>query len=96
MLSVYQARLFQEDGSFVMKSIKPIPKGQEIFNDYGELPRADLLRRYGYVTENYAQYDVVELPLDTICEVAGVEGASVQRGQPQVGIFHWEHNDGHP
>lgn len=45
-----------------MKSIMPIPAGEEIFNDYGPLPRSDLLRRYGYITQNYAQYDVVEIP----------------------------------
>jgi SET domain-containing protein 6 len=79
-----------------MKSIKTIRSGQEIFNDYGELPRADLLRRYGYVTENYAQYDVVELPLDTICEVAGMKGADMQHGQRQVAIFRRGHDDGQP
>ena len=26
-----------------------------------QLPRSDLLRRYGYITENYAQYDVAEI-----------------------------------
>lgn len=70
-----------------MKSIKAIPNGQEIFNDYGKLPRAELLRRYGYVTENYAQYDVVELPLNLICEVAGLKDPSGQNGQPQVDTF---------
>lgn len=78
-----------------MKSIKAIPSGQEIFNDYGELPRAELLRRYGYATENYAQYDVVELPLDTICKVAGFTAADVQHGQRQVAIFRCGHSDGH-
>lgn len=49
-----------------MKAIQPIPKGSEIFNDYGPLPRSDLLRRYGYITDNYTQYDVVEIPLDMV------------------------------
>ncbi|EIT81510.1 hypothetical protein AO1008_07434 [Aspergillus oryzae 100-8] len=39
------ARLFQEETGLVMKAIKPISAGAEIFNDYGEIPRADLLRR---------------------------------------------------
>ncbi|TVY33871.1 Ribosomal lysine N-methyltransferase [Lachnellula subtilissima] len=34
---------------------------KRFFNDYGQLPRSDLLRRYGYVTDNYAAYDVAEL-----------------------------------
>jgi len=49
-----------------MKSIQSISKGSEIFNDYGPLPRSDLLRRYGYITDNYAKYDVVEIPLDLV------------------------------
>ncbi|KAF8859575.1 SET domain-containing protein [Acephala macrosclerotiorum] len=49
-----------------MRAIRPINKGDEIFNDYGQLPRSDLLRRYGYVTDNYAQYDVAELPTKSI------------------------------
>lgn len=44
-----------------MRTIKPIGKGEEIFNDYGQLPRSDLLRRYGYITENYRPYDVAEI-----------------------------------
>lgn len=66
-----QARLFQEDNYLVMKSIRPIQAGQEIFNDYGPLPRSDLLRMYGYVTAHYAQYDVVEFSYDLLEEVAG-------------------------
>ena len=78
-----KARLFQEDSGLVMKAIKPISAGAEIFNDYGEIPRADLLRRYGYVTDNYAPYDVVELPLELICQAAGLENADIEN-QPAV------------
>lgn len=53
-----------------MKATKPIPAGSEIFNDYGPLPRSDLLRRYGYITPNYAQYDVVEIPFDLVAQLA--------------------------
>ena len=52
-----------------MKALKPIVAGEEIFNDYGPLPRSDLLRRYGYITTNYAQYDVVEVPFEIVREV---------------------------
>ncbi|KAK2732385.1 hypothetical protein FQN55_004135 [Onygenales sp. PD_40] len=78
------ARLFQEEGYFAMKSIKPIRSGDEIFNDYGELPRSDLLRRYGYVTDNYAQYDVVELPIQTICRAAGLGSATPGPEEPRL------------
>lgn len=78
---------------FAMKSTKPIQKGEEIFNDYGELPRSDLLRRYGYITDNYMQYDVVELPLETICHVAGFQSAKPGPDVPQVNYYsalYWE------
>jgi SET domain-containing protein 6 len=55
------ARLCCDNEELEMKSMKPIARGEEIFNDYGPLPRSDLLRRYGYITENYAQYDVAEI-----------------------------------
>lgn len=53
-----------------MIAIKPIKKGQEIFNDYGQLPRSDLLRTYGYITDNYKKWDVVEIGVETIMETA--------------------------
>lgn len=53
-----------------MVALKPIRKGEEIFNDYGPLPRSDLLRRYGYVTDNYKKYDVVELGSGEIVQLA--------------------------
>uniref|UniRef100_A0A093XY31 Ribosomal lysine N-methyltransferase 4 n=1 Tax=Talaromyces marneffei PM1 TaxID=1077442 RepID=A0A093XY31_TALMA len=80
------ARLFQEEGALVMRAIKPIKAGDEIFNDYGELPRSDLLRRYGYVTDNYAQYDVVELPLTGICHAAGFDNIE-DKEYPQLKLL---------
>jgi len=55
------ARLVCDNEDLEMRTIKPIAKGEEIFNDYGQLPQSDLLRRYGYVTERYSVYDVVEI-----------------------------------
>lgn len=68
------ARLFYEAQYLDMKALKPIRAGEEIFNDYGSLPRSDLLRRYGYITDNYAQYDVVEIPMDVVTSLATTEG----------------------
>ena len=68
VLTTYQARLFYEEDSLSMKALKPIKAGEEIFNDYGPLPRSDLLRRYGYITDTYAQYDVAEIPAEGIVE----------------------------
>ena len=63
------ARLFYEDRYLDMKALKQIRAGEEVFNDYGPLPRSDLLRRYGYITDNYAQYDVVEISMDLATDV---------------------------
>ncbi|KAL3457804.1 SET domain-containing protein [Aspergillus heterothallicus] len=80
------ARLFQEEESLVMKAIKPIRAGEEIFNDYGEIPRADLLRRYGYVTDNYAPYDVIEVSLEQLCSAAGLPDANIEN-QPRLQLL---------
>ncbi|KAF9733637.1 hypothetical protein PMIN06_007849 [Paraphaeosphaeria minitans] len=64
------ARLFYEEESLSMKALKPIQAGEEIFNDYGPLPRSDLLRRYGYITDKYAQYDVVEISFELVAQTA--------------------------
>lgn len=55
------ARLHYDGEDLEMRAIRPIVAGEEILNDYGQLPRSDLLRRYGYVTDKYAVFDVVEL-----------------------------------
>ncbi|KAG9232450.1 putative ribosomal N-lysine methyltransferase 4 [Amylocarpus encephaloides] len=65
------ARLCCDNEELEMRTIKPIAAGEEIFNDYGQLPRSDLLRRYGYITENYAIYDVAEISASSIISVAG-------------------------
>jgi SET domain-containing protein 6 len=68
------ARLFYEASSLDMKALKPIHAGEEIFNDYGPLPRSDLLRRYGYITDNYAQYDVAEVSMDMVTYLTTTAG----------------------
>ncbi|KAL4801365.1 hypothetical protein BDV18DRAFT_85506 [Aspergillus unguis] len=80
------ARLFQEENFLVMKAIKPIRAGEEIFNDYGEIPRSDLLRRYGYITDNYALYDVIELSLDALCRSAGLGDSEIDN-QPRLQLL---------
>ena len=60
------AHLVCDNDDLEMRSIKKIKEGEEIFNDYGPLPRSDLLRRYGYITDNYAPYDVAELSTKSI------------------------------
>lgn len=104
-----------EDEVLTTVALQPIPKGQQVFSDNGQLPRFDLLvsrrfkvipllaeisnlsceallerivfaehvlgrqfaiprnadtgnmkRRYGYVTEDYKKWDVVEVHIETI------------------------------
>ncbi|KAL9530422.1 Ribosomal lysine N-Methyltransferase [Sphaerulina musiva] len=66
------AKLFYQDDKVVMKTLHPVRAGEELFNDFGPLPRSDLLRRYGYVTAQYAKYDVVEISEDLIREQAAI------------------------
>lgn len=68
-----------------MKATRTISAGEEILIDYGEIPRADLLRRYGFVSDDYAQYDVVELPLSDICHAAGLSNDDVDSQPP---VYH--------
>lgn len=63
------ARLFYGKSVVTMKALRHIRAGEEILNDYGPLPRADLLRRYGYITDNYTQYDVVEISQQLVIDV---------------------------
>ncbi|TFK25187.1 SET domain-containing protein [Coprinopsis marcescibilis] len=43
------AKLFYEKNDLMMISTKPIKIGEQIWNTYGDLPNAELLRRYGHV-----------------------------------------------
>ncbi|KAF7305874.1 Ribosomal lysine N-methyltransferase 4 [Mycena chlorophos] len=43
------AKLFYEKDALGMMSTKPIKAGEQIWNTYGDLPNAELLRRYGHV-----------------------------------------------
>lgn len=65
-----QVHLVRQDDSMSMIASKAIAKGQEIFNDYGERPRSDLLRRYGYITDSAKKWDLAELSRTAIVEIA--------------------------
>ncbi|KAI6165961.1 SET domain-containing protein [Pisolithus thermaeus] len=43
------AKLFYEPHVLRMATTKPIKKGEQIFNTYGDPPNSDLLRRYGHI-----------------------------------------------
>lgn len=50
-----------------MRSIRPIIEGDQIYNTYGNLPNADLLRRYGYVIPG-SKDDLVEISSEMIIQ----------------------------
>ncbi|KAL9077916.1 MAG: hypothetical protein Q9157_003152 [Trypethelium eluteriae] len=83
------AQLFYEGRILSMKATKLIKAGEEIFNDYGALPRSELLRRYGYVTSRYGKFDVADLPLPLVVEIAkkkfGVSADEVEKRSTFVG-----------
>jgi SET domain-containing protein 6 len=62
------ANLFYEPQFLVMKAVKNISKGEQIYNTYGDHPNSELLRRYGYVEYDGSKFDFGELPLSTVHE----------------------------
>ena len=64
----FNAHLFNDEDGLKMRSTRDIKKGEEILNDFGTHPRSELLRRYGYITDKYAKYDVVEIPLSFVVD----------------------------
>ncbi|KAG9292948.1 hypothetical protein G9A89_016310 [Geosiphon pyriformis] len=54
------ARLFSRVESFQMVAIKNIARDEQIYNTYGELCSADLLRKYGYIEKDNI-HDIVEI-----------------------------------
>ncbi len=81
------ARLFDEDNFLIMKATKDIEAGEEVFNDYGPLPSSDLLRMYGYITDNYSTFDVVEISADLIENVAASSGTNRSYLTQKVELF---------
>ncbi|CEP09797.1 hypothetical protein [Parasitella parasitica] len=61
------ARLFHESECLQMRAIKDIKQGEQIYNTYGDLCNADLLRKYGFVDEKNV-FDLVELDGQLIVE----------------------------
>lgn len=57
------ATLNYEKDQLVMKSIKPIKKGEQIFNIYGELPNSEILRKYGYVELPSSKFEFVQISM---------------------------------
>ncbi|KAI8376131.1 uncharacterized protein BYT42DRAFT_573524 [Radiomyces spectabilis] len=62
------ARLFHEPEALQMRAIKPIAAGDQIYNTYGDLCNADLLRKYGFADENNP-FDLCEIDGKLVVEV---------------------------
>ncbi|GMM34029.1 ribosomal lysine N-methyltransferase [Saccharomycopsis crataegensis] len=76
--NLVNANLTYENGSLVMKAIKNISKGKQVYNTYGEHPNAEILRRYGYVEWKASKYDFGEVALDNLKKVF-IENYGVSR-----------------
>ncbi|KAG7446559.1 SET domain-containing protein [Guyanagaster necrorhizus] len=70
------AKLFYEENELKMVATKRIMKGEQIWNTYGDLPNAELLRRYGHVDlvplstgEQGNPGDIVEVGADLVVDV---------------------------
>ena len=62
----FNAHINHGDDNLTATALRPIKAGEEILNYYGPHPNSELLRRYGYVTDRHARYDVVEIPWATV------------------------------
>ena len=62
----------EDDLIMDMRLIRPVRKGEEVFNTYGEHSNASLLHKYGFVDSKPGEnpFDVVTLSLETVKEVA--------------------------
>lgn len=64
--NLHNASLMKQESSLVMRSIKAIAKGEQIYNTYFDHPNAEILRRYGYVEVEGSVGDFGEISLDSI------------------------------
>lgn len=62
----HNSSLMYTPEALVMTSVKPIKKGDQIFNTYSEHPNSEILRRYGYVEPLGSIHDFGEVPLGHI------------------------------
>lgn len=62
----HNASLEYEGDKLVIRSIKPIKSGEQIYNTYSDHPNSEILRRYGYVEVNGSKHDFGEIPMANI------------------------------
>ncbi|KAF9955323.1 hypothetical protein BGZ65_003461 [Modicella reniformis] len=80
------ARLFHEKTCLRMVAIKPIKTGQQIYNTYGDLCNADLLRKYGFVDVPNS-HNIVEISGESVVAkcMATVAAAAAAAGRGEAG-----------
>lgn len=88
----YNARLFYGTDTVTMRAVEDIKQGEEILNDYGHLPRSDLLRRYGYITQQYKPFDVVEVTKELLVQVVR-EYRALREGDLEKRLEYLEDKD---
>lgn len=62
----HNASLMYSDDVLIMRSIKSISKGLQVFNSYSQHPNSEILRRYGYVEANGSAHDFAEISLNDV------------------------------
>ncbi|EMR71545.1 putative set domain protein [Eutypa lata UCREL1] len=65
----FNAHVNHDEDALIVTSLRPISAGKEVLNYYGALGNGELLRRYGYVSNNHSRYDVVEISWDLVLPV---------------------------
>ena len=77
----------EADGLLRMVATKEIPHGTQVFNTYGDLPTAELLRRYGYINEQAPSgSEIAEFSIDLVAQAANSNNVSeIKR---RVGPLH--------
>lgn len=64
--NLHNASLEYKADKLVIRAIKPIKKGDQIYNTYSDHPNSEILRRYGYTEIFGSKHDFGEIPLSTI------------------------------
>lgn len=90
------AKLFYEERVLKMVTTRPIKAGEQIWNTYGDLPNAELLRRYGHVDTLLLSDgkignpgDVVEIRADIAVSVIVQRHSALSSESSQERIDWW-------
>ncbi|KAK6456862.1 putative transcription regulator [Scheffersomyces xylosifermentans] len=71
--TLHNASLTYSESGLIMRSIKPIKKGEQVYNSYFDHPNSEILRRYGYVETQGSSHDFAEIPLAIVRSIFSKE-----------------------